>query len=254
MKRKFAAAVLVLAMIMGVSTIATADEPTEPKSTPVTQGSGDAGIAYQQGSVEIINLGNAAIPVTADGKWSFVTSRDVDFGRHDVLTNVTEQKFASWVEHREKGTDYVGIIIRNGTVAPYQVVVGIEQFKAGNNETMKGFQLELVTSAFIAKDNDGNTVNITNPNNKPVDNPLNAGANSTHLGFKLAENYRGGTIYAGSESVDPLTAQVFDIPGLGVHAASWGGVLTVPPSSVTEIGEAQAVLTWNIMNVPKANP
>jgi hypothetical protein len=260
MKRKFTAAVLVLAMIMGVSTIAMAaeptepTEPTEPKAVSVTQDSGDAGIAYHEGIVEIIDLGNALIPAPQDGTWSFVTSRDVDFGKHDVLTNVDEQRFASWVEFRDAGTDYVGIIIKNETVAPYRIVVGIEQFKVGNNATLDGFQLELVTSAFKAKDDDGKTINITNPHNKPVDNPLKATANSTHLGFKLADDYRGGTIYAGSTGKDPLTAEVFDIPGLGIHAATWGGVLTVPPSSVTEIGEAQAVLTWNIMSVPKASP
>jgi hypothetical protein len=256
MKRKFTAAVLVLAMIMSVSTIAMADEPTEPKPPPVTQGSGDAGIAYQTGSVEIINLGHAAIPVTEDGKWSFVTSRDVDFGRHDVLTNVSEQKFASWLENRTAGTDYVGIIIRNGTVAPYQVVVGIEQFKAGNDITMEGFRLQLVTNTFAAieRDGTGNLVHITNPYVKEVTNAVKAGANSTHLGFKIGDHYRGGSIDAGNNGQNPTTAHVFDIPGLGVHAASWGGILTVPPSSVTAVGEAQAVMTWNIMNVPQGNP
>lgn len=266
MKRKLTAAALVLAMIMSVSTIAMADEPTEPtepKQVTATSGSGGAGIAYQEGKVEIINLGNAAIPVTDDGKWSFVTSRDVDFGKHDVLLNVDEQRFASWMEHRTAGTDYLGIIIKNETVAPYQVVVGIDQFFApnalapnGKAPTLTGFQLELVTSAFLAteRDAEGNLVNITNPYIKEVTNPLKASANSTHLRFNLATDYRGGTVDAGNNGKDPTTAHVFDIPGLGVHAASWGGVLTVPPSSVTEIGEAQAVLTWNIMTVPASAP
>jgi len=262
MKRKFVAALLVLAMIVGVSTIAMAEEPTETKPTTATKDTGDAGIAYEKGKVEVTDPDDPLIPGEEDddgnkiGPWSFVTDRNLDFGKHDVLTNVDEQRFASWMEYRKADTDYVGIIIKNGTVAKYQVVVGIEQFYATSEadpnkkvETLLGFELELVTGAFKVKDDAGNTINITNPHGRTVERPEKATANSTHTGFKIDRDYTGGKIDAGNNGEDPVTAQVFDIPGLGIHAASWGGVLTVPPSSVAEIGEAQAVMTWNIMNV-----
>jgi len=267
MKRKIVAAVLVLAMIMSVSAIAMAEEPEPTETKPVTTGKGNAGIAYEKGKVIVTDPDDPLIPDEKDddgnkiGPWSFVTDRNLDFGIHDVLTNVEEQRFASWLEFREPDTDYVGIAISNGTVSKYQVVVGIEQFYAESETTpgtkvptLLGFELELVTNNFKAKDDAGKTINITNPHGWDVENPENAGANSSHLSFKLANDYRGGKIDAGNNGKDPTTLQVFDIPGLGIHAASWGGVLTVPPSSVAEIGKAQAVMTWNIMNAPVSAP
>jgi hypothetical protein len=273
MKRKFVTAVLVLAMIMSMGTIAMAEEPTEPtetKPTPATTDKGDAGIAYEKGKIEITDPDDPLIPDEEDddddekeGPWSFVTDRDIDFGKHDVLTNVQEHRFASWLESRSADKEYVGLVVRNGTVTKYQVVVGIDPFYAtseqapnGKIQTLQGFELELVTPDFLAneRDEDGNLVNITNPYNRTVTKAEKAGANSSHLNFKAEDNYRGGKINAGNNGADPVTKHVFDIVGLGIHAASWGGVLTVPPSSVTEIGEAQAVMTWNIMNVPAPNP
>jgi hypothetical protein len=249
MKRKFVAAVLVLAMIFSVSTMAVAEEPTEP--VLATSDKGEAGIAYIKGTVDVVETDDPDIPGKEDPnnkEWDFRTDRNIDFGEHDILTNMTEQRFASWLDHRYADTDYVGIIIKNGTVSPYQVVVGIEQFEADKEPTLIGFEFELVTKDFDKMDT------ITNLYNHKMEGPENAAAKSTHTGFKIEDDYKPGLINAGNNGKDPLTAHVFTVPGLGVHAATWGGVLTVPPSSVAATGEAQAIMTWNIMSVPTGNP
>jgi len=251
MKRKFVAAVLVLAMMFSVSTMAVAEEPNEPEKVLVTSDEGKAGIAYIKGDVKVVDPDDPLIPGKDDDddtEWDFRTDRNIDFGKHDVLTNINEQRFASWLEHRWAETDYVGIIIKNGTVTPYQVVVGIGEFKAENGTTLKGFELDLVTKDFKGM----NT--ISNLYEHKMEPPDRATAKSTHSLFNLERDYDEGKIHAGTDGKDPLTAQVFTVPGLGVHAATWGGVLTVPASSVTAVGEAQAVMTWNIMNVPTGTP
>ena len=239
MKKKFVAAVLVLAMVMGMSTLAMAEE-TEEKDP----NKGEAGIAYVEGEVEILDPEEPDVP-GGDG-WSFLTNRDIDFGEHDVVQNVTEQKYASWMEHRDAGTDYVGIVIRNGTLAPMSVSVEIEEFFVGSTETLAGFELELVKAGFIARDKDDgdDKANITNPNELTVTNPVAAIANSTNEDFDRTTDHKPGSLFAGS------TATILALPGLGIHAASWGGILTVPQNTVEDLGEAQAVMTWSINNIP----
>jgi len=242
--KKIIVAVLALTIITGMSTIAMADEK-KPDATD----KGKAGIAYERGTVDIIDDDNPIIPK----EWNFLTNRDIDFGEHDVFTNMTEQKYASWMEHRTKDTDYVGIIVSNGTSDPGDVTVGIGPFMAGNdlvgrNATINGFELELVTGDFEARDEeeDGKKVTITNPHDHELKQPKGATVKSTHDKFNAELSYHSGKIDAGGEDEDPLTASVLSFPGAGVHAATWGGVLTVPANSITYDGEAQAIMTWNI--------
>jgi len=241
MKRKFVTAVLVLAMIMGMGTIAMAEESSEVK------GKGEAGIEYIKGEIEVIEPNDPDIP--KDGGWN-ATSRDIDFGKHDLVQNVTEQRYASWMEHRTAGTDYVGITIRNGTLAALSVSVEIEKFyvdpTGAKIETLTGFELDLVKAGFIAKDKDDveGKANITNPNKKTLADPDKATANSSNKEFDKAEDHKEKKISVGN------SATILYLPGLGVHAASWGGILTVPQNTVSEVGEAQAVMTWSINNTP----
>ena len=251
MKRKFVTAVLVLAMIMSMSAIALADEPTEPEKP---NNLGQAGIAYKEGSIIITDPGDPDIPGGND--WSFKTNRNIDFGLHDLAQNVVEQKYASWMEHRFPGTDYVGVNIKNGTLDRLNVTVEISGFSVTQGEgdeavripTLKGFVLNLVTSDFIARFEPGEEnlpVTITNPNKKVLGQPDNATANSTNTAaFEKDRDYKGGMLTEGGK------ATILNIPGNSVNAASWGGVLTVVQNTVTLLGEAQAVMTWNFDRIP----
>jgi hypothetical protein len=240
MKRKFVAAVLVLAMIMSISTMAMAEEPDATET-------GKAGIAYEEGSIDVITPGDPDEPKGPE--WSFVSDRNIDFGEHDLIQNAAEQRYASWMEHRGEKTDYVGIIISNGTLDPLTVAVEIDVFEVGGKTTMVGFILELVTNEFVAravKGPEGEQPNITNPYDKTVTQPEKANAYSSNSDFKKADDYHKGTIFADKGG----SAVILELPGLGMHAATWGGVLTVPQNTVEDLGEAKAVMTWNINRVP----
>jgi hypothetical protein len=247
MKRKFLAAALVLAMVMSMSAIATAEEPTEPKLPP---NQGEAGIAYKEGSIDIIDPDDPDVPGGND--WSFATTRDIDFGLHDLSQNLVEQKYASWMEHRFADTDYVGVNIRNGSLDRLTITVEIGEFSVAQGEgqpripTLKGFVLRLVKEGFITKV-EGDDKNVTNPNTKPIGNPDKATAVSSNAaGFNKADDHKEGTIYAGQGSKAPI----LHLPELSVSAASWGGILTVPQNTVERLGEAQAVMTWNFDRIP----
>jgi len=244
--KKLTVAVLVLAMIMGMSTMAAASTPKLEAT-----GKGEAGINYEEGKVEVID--EKDLPeLPKKEEWDFRSNRDIDFGEHDLIFNATEQKYASWIEYRkdENGvkidddSDYVGIIISNGTKDTLSVVVGIEQFTAGGEQTLKGFVLDLVTQGF---DPDGY---VTNPNGHTVTLPVGAKSISTNPVFDVNGDHKMGKIDAGNDGEDPVTAKILELPGFGIYAATWGGVLTVPQHSVEEIGDAQAIMTWNIMSVP----
>jgi len=232
MRRKFVAAVLVLAMIMGMSTIAMAEEQKN--------NTGEAGIAYKEGKITIIDPKDPDIPGGDD--WNFATSRDIDFGEHDVVQNVVEQRYASWMENRGDDTDYVGIIIRNGTLAKLSVSVEIDKFfidpEDANIATLEGFELNLVKNGYMEK----NKGAITNPYNKEITEPVKAVSNSSNKDFDKNADHLEKIISVGN------TATILNLPGLGVHAATWGGILTVPQNTVTDLGDAQAVMTWNINN------
>jgi len=260
MKRKFVAVVLVLAMIMGVNTIAMAVN----KLTDT----GDAGIAYVEGKIIIIDPGEPEIPGGKD--WEFVTNRDIDFGEHDLGDNITEQRYASWIEHRGTDTDYVGIVINNGSLDELAVNVQISQFYIVDEDiddltdgtpTLLGFELDLVTqkkftaidaaaaaAANEGKDDDDEMVVANISNNKPANalsQPDKAIANSTNKEFDPDADHKPGKINATSSA-----ATVLELPGLGVSAAAWGGVLTVPQNTVEDLGEAQAIMTWTILRGP----
>jgi len=257
MRRKFVTAVLVLAMIMSMSAIAMAEEPTEPTepTEPVTapKDKGNAGIGYKEGTIDIIDPGDPDVP--GGNNWNFVTNRNIDFGMHDVVQNVVEQKYASWMEHRGAGTDYVGIIFRNGTLKKANVSVEIGEFQVdtedGRVSTLKGFELRLVKhdSIIIVDPKEDEVADLTNPYNKTISGPVNAISNSTSTAFSKETDHNEGKISAGSAG-----AQILNLPGLGVHSASWGGILTVPQNTVVNLGESQAVMTWSINNIPTADP
>ena len=256
MKRKFVAAVLVLALIMGMNTIAMAKETSE----------GEAGIAYLEGEIIVVDPKDPDKPdkpfepddpdVPNKETWSFMTSRNIDFGKHDLTQNIKEQKYASWLEARGVDKDYVGVVIKNGTTDPLTVTVEIDKFVVIDDnakpETLKGFILDLVKDDFIARvtDEGENKANITNPNDiKNITNPVKATADSTNPTFNKAKAHHNGQLTVG------VKATILDTPGIGVHAATWGGVLTVPQNTVAKVGEAQAIMTWSFERVvPPVTP
>jgi hypothetical protein len=75
-------------------------------------------------------------------------------------------------------------------------------------------------------------------------------SNSTNPTFDKVEDHKNGSIYASADS----SATILFLPGLGIHAAAWGGILTVPQNTVVDLGEAQAVMTWSINNIPTDDP
>jgi len=247
MKRKFVAAVLVLALIMGMSTIAMAEEPSK----------GKAGIAYEEGKIIVVDPKDPDDPdkpfepkdpdVPGIDEWDFMTSRNIDFGKHDLTQNIKEQKYASWLEARGVNEEYVGVVIKNGTTDPLVITVEISDFKMKDEipeiKTLTGFILDFVKDDFIANA-DAENGNITKPIGKDVINPLKATANSTNPTFNKATDHRIATLSAGGK------APILNTPGIGVHAATWGGILTVPQNTVAKVGDAQAVMTWNIERIP----
>jgi hypothetical protein len=258
MRRKFVAAALVLAMIMGMSAIAMAEEPTTPEDT---KNKGTAGIAYKEGKIVIVDPDDPKDPnqpdiPTGEG-WEFVTNRNIDFGLHDLSQNIVEQKYASWMEQRGPGRDYVGIVIKNGSTDKLTVTVEIGKFSVGTGDaavtTLEGYILDLVRDNFKTSDTEdienGIKANITNPYEKGLLDPEKATANSTNSAFNKETDHKDAELFAGGK------ANILNTPGIGVHAASWGGVLTVPKNSVTIVGDAQATMTWNFERVvPPVTP
>ena len=182
--------------------------------------------------------------------WNFMTSRNIDFGEHDLSQNLIEQKYASWMEARGVNEEYVGIVIKNGTTDKLQITVEVGNFtlkdEAVKTTTLDGYILDLVKDDFIPKlaDADGKNGNITNQKIDDITKPEKAKADSTNSKFDKATDHKPATLQSG------LKATILTTPGIGIHAASWGGVLTVPQNSVVKIGEAQAIMEWNILRAP----
>jgi len=242
-KKKIITITLILTMLLGVSTIAMAND-----STPSTEGE----IRFKDGDVKIVPPDEDCCPCYGDDPCeggpckhnpdcndpcvcpchdpgtstayrNFAVEDNLFFGEWTIgrggLFNSANNGHNSTTLNTTAAGKYTGVQIINQTGSEAKIFVTLTEFLFPNNAPLQGAELDLFPR-------------IPNPANSNA--PALVTSNENGTAAQLVTQ-----TFVPNESQQILTAQA----GTAVKAA-WFGILDVPAGAGNQAAEAKAVMTW----------